>query len=219
MRAFVVIAAGVCLSLPGCATTSPTVELARYYNDDGVYLFSQGHYRQALECFELALTLEPDNHGMLYNAGQCHDRLGHWQTAERYYLEVLQRHANHADARRAYVALLYQTGRAEEANRLIDQWLQQQPNSPDAYVLDAWRLRRQKAFPQALGRLQQALAVDPHHAPALIEMAILYEQTGMPERAAALYERIVDRQPDQAEVKRRLDELRSRGIARPLPSE
>lgn len=204
------------LLLAGCVTTA-TSERAQIYNEDGVYLFAQAQYRPALESFELALTLQPQDASLLFNAGQCHDRLGDAQTAEKYYLECLQQSAKHVEARRAYVALLARTGRGDQSNKLIDQWLNQQPDLADAYVLDAWRLRQQNAIPQAHGRLQQALALDPHHAAALTELGIIYEQTGMPDRAYVLYERILAREPRNYEVAQRLEQLKAKGIKRPLP--
>lgn len=207
-----------CLLLAGCATTA-TSERVQVYNDDGVYLFAQGQYRPALECFELALTLQPNDAGLLFNAGQCHDRLGQRDIAEKYYLESLQHSAKHVEARQAYVALLHKTGRADKANQLIDEWLQQQPDLADVYVLDAWRLRQQNAIPQAHGRLQQALALDPHHSRALTELAIIYEQTGMPDRAYVLYERILARDARQYEIAQRLEQLRAKGVSRPLPEQ
>jgi tetratricopeptide (TPR) repeat protein len=218
MRRNALPTAGFFLLLAGCVTTA-TSERAQLYNEDGVYLFAQGQYQPALECFELSLTLQPQNANLLFNAGQCHDRLGNWQTAEKYYLECLQQAAKHVEARRAYVALLTRTGRSDQANELIDQWLKQQPDLADAYVLDAWRLRHQNALPQAHGRLQQALALDPHHATALTELGIVYEQTGMPDRAYVLYERILVRDPHNHEVAQRLEQMRSRGIKRPLPEQ
>jgi tetratricopeptide (TPR) repeat protein len=200
----------------GCAAT-PTEDRMRMFNDDGVHLFAHGNYHAALESFELALTLQPDDPNLLFNLGQCHDRTGNPAIAEKYYLECLQRKAGHTEARHAYVSLLYRTGRVDQANELIDQWLREHPDLADTYALDAWRLRQQNAIPQAHGRLQQALALDPQHTRALTELALVYEQTGMPDRAIVLYERIVARDPQQHEVRQRLDSLRNRGIGRPLP--
>ncbi len=211
-------AALLLLMLAGCVT-APTGERLRLYNDDGVYLFAQGNYGAALESFELALTLDPNDASLLFNTGQCYDRLGRTEIAEKYYLECLQRSAKHVDARQAYVSMLYRTGRAQQADQLIDDWLHDQPDLADTYVLDAWRLRQKNAIPQAQGRLQQALAIDPHHRRALTEMGLIYEQTGMPERARVLYERILAREPQQLEISQRLEQLRTKGIQRPLPDQ
>src|SRR5205823_3985620 len=123
----------------------------------------------------------------------------------------------HGDARQAHASLLYRTGRTSEANREILEWLEQQPGLADAYVLDAWRLRQDKALPQAQGRLQQALHLEPNNRRALVELGIVYEMMNMPERGLAMYERALLADPRQPEVTERLNQMRAKGIGRPLP--
>ena len=71
-----------------------------------------------------------------------------------------------------------------------------QPDLADTYVLDAWRLRQQNALPAS----PRPPAASPRAstrstAAALTELALIYEQTGMPDRARVLYERILARDP------------------------
>jgi hypothetical protein len=47
-------------------------------------------------------------------------------------------------------------------------------------------------------------------------LALLYEQTGMAPRAYVLYERILARDPSQAQIAQKLDQLRLMGVRRPL---
>ena len=54
-------------------------------------------------------------------------------------------------------------------------------------------------------RLEQALDIEPHNRRALAEQAVLYEVTGMPQRAYVLYERILEREPAQATIAQKLD--------------
>lgn len=203
------------LALGGCANM--VQQRVEAFNEDGVQLFAKGDYRSAQESFEAALNLTPNDPSLLYNLGQCHDRLGDWRTAEHYYLSCLRVAPNHADARFAQIALLYRTGRQPEANRLIEDWARSEKNKADALVLDAWRLRQDRALPEAQSRLQQALALDPHNSRALIELGIIYEMTNMPERAYALYERALQANPKQPEVAERLRKMKAKGIQRPLP--
>jgi tetratricopeptide (TPR) repeat protein len=187
------------------------------FNDDGVHMFARGDFPAARDSFEAALTLTPQDPALLYNLGQCYDRMGDWRKAEHYYLTCLEVAPTHGDARQAQASLLYRTGRSQEANRLILDWLEQQPNLADAYVLDAWRLRQDKALPQAQGRLQQALALEPNNRRALVEMGIIYELMAMPERGLALYERALMVDPRQPEIADRVAQMRAKGIQRPLP--
>lgn len=204
-----------CLFCLGCP--SATNHRAREFNDDGVHLFSKGDYRNAAESFELALTLTPHDPAMIYNLGQCHDRLGDPVRAEQFYTQCLQLAPRHGQARHAYAALLHRLGRSDEAGRMIDDWLRNEPSLADAHALEGWRLRQERAYPEAQDRLQQALALDPGNRLALTELAILYEQTNMPDRALALYERVLTRHPGEADLVSRVKDLKSRGVGKPLP--
>jgi tetratricopeptide (TPR) repeat protein len=203
------------LVLLGCGPTMN--DRVRQYNEDGVYLYGRGEYVGARDSFEAALTLTPDDPHLVYNIGQCYDRLGDWPRAEKYYRQCVDKSSNHAECRHALAVLLERTGRRIEANRMVEEWLTQEPELADAYAEDGWRLRQQGALPQAQGRLQQALSLDPQNIRALTELGILYEQMHMPERALVLYERVLARDPRQTEVAERLTQLRSRQVGRPLP--
>src|SRR6185295_18502305 len=98
------------------------------------------------------------------------------------------KNAGHVEARYSMGILYWKTGRKIECQRLVEQWLTEQPRSPEPYALDGWRYRQENDHLQSKGRLQQALGLDPHNVHALTEMGILYETMGMPERAVFLYE-------------------------------
>lgn len=201
--------------IAGCQTLES--ERLRQINEDGVYLYSQGNYRGAIECFDLALTVNPRDEALVYNLGQCYDRLGDAKHAEQYYRTALELNPKHADSRRSLANLLVRGNRAAEANRLIDDFSQSQPNSADALALEGWRLMREKNLPKAQEKFQQALAVDPQNRHALVELGILYETSGRPERALVLYERVLARHPEQVDVARRHEQLKVQGVSRPLP--
>lgn len=215
-RWFLCLAAAAALSaLAGCETAAQ--QRVRHYNADGVHLFQQGQYQSARDSFAAALELQSEDPALFYNLGQCCDRLNDNVRAEQYYLQCLQRSANHADCRHALAVLLVRTGRKPQAASMIHDWLTQQPKLADAYALDGWRLRQDNALSDAQGRLQQALALDPHNVRANVELGILYEAMNLPERSAVLYERALARNPNQPEVSQRLVSLRARKIGRPLP--
>jgi len=203
------------LLLSGCAT--PVSDRAHLFNEDGVQLFAKGDFANALDSFDLALTLQPQDPTLLFNVAECYDRLGDVKAAEKYYGSCLLRAPRQADARSALVALLYRNGRKAQADPMIDEWVRQDPKSADAYVLVAWRLRQAMSYTEAQERLEQALDVDPHNRRALAEQAHLYEVTGMPQRAFVLYQRILDREPGQAQIAQKLEQLRIKGVSHPLP--
>jgi tetratricopeptide (TPR) repeat protein len=200
--------------LSGCETTEQ--QKMRQLNDDGVRLFRQGDYQGARESFELALKQTPDDANLMYNVGQCHDRGGDWPKAEKFYRQCLSKADNHGDCRHALEVVLYKTGRQEEAGRMIQEWLAREPKLAAPYAEDGWRLRQQGAYPQAMGRLQQALLIDPHNVRALTELGILYEQS-QPERALDLYKRAQRQDPNQPDIADRIKQLHKQNVGRPLP--
>jgi len=199
----------------GCAVT--TDERMKMFNDDGVSMFGQGRYREAIESFEVAATLAPQDPHILFNMGQAYDRLGEAKKAETYYNECLARDKNHAEARHALANLYYKTGRADQGNKMIDDWLNQEGGPvADGYVLDAWRLRQEKDLPRAMERLQRAVSMEPRNPRALIEMGIAFEMMNMPDRSLVLYERAAAIQPTNTDVRDRIETLKSKGVKRAL---
>lgn len=202
------------LGLAGCASTEME-DRVRFFNADGLAMFSQGKFHQASESFTLALELSPNDADLLFNLGQCHDRLGSIQSTEEYYLLCLRKSAGHSPARYALGKLYYKTGRRAEALDLIAEWFREQPNSAEPYALDGWRLLQEQNHPAAMDRLRQALSKEQDNVHALTELAVLYEILGKPDRAAVQYERALARNPNQAEITKRLLQASSIGIGPP----
>jgi Tfp pilus assembly protein PilF len=199
----------------GCGPTLH--DRARLFNEDGVYLYQKGDYTGARQSFEAALRVTPEDPTLLYNLGQCHDRQGAAERAEKAYKACLNADANHAASRHALVTLMLRQGRREEADGLVDGWLASEPKRAEAYVQDGWRLRQDGDLLQAQARLQQALELDPDNPRALVELGILYELMERPGRALVLYEKALRHDPNQADVARRAEALRARGVKSPLP--
>lgn len=199
----------------GCDTT--VQDRVKEFNREGTLLYRQGEYQAAQENFEEALELKPEDPNLLYNAGQSFDRQGNWPKAEYYYRKCLDKEPDHEEVRFALALVLDRTGRHDDAAKVAQDWLAAHPDHALPYALDGWRLRQDRAFPQAQGRLQQALAIDPHCNRALIELGILYEQLGRPDRALVLYRRALERNPRQPDVIDRVNDLRAKNTGMPLP--
>lgn len=207
--------AGIVLGLAGCV--SPPDERFHDYNQDGLFQFRQGNYRDARESFQAALDLKPGDAALLYDIGECYDRLGDGARAERYYQECLQRSPNHEACRHALAVLLVRQQRRDEAARMIEDWLRREPKLAGPYAEDGWFWHQAGDLPRAQARLQQALEIDPRDVRALTELALVYEAMRRPDRALVLYERALEREPDQVELKKRVQFLLTNGARRPRP--
>jgi Tfp pilus assembly protein PilF len=210
-------AAGLALCLASCASTEQ--ERVRDYNAAGLVLFQRGEYAAARQTFQAALELQPEDAGLMYNVGQCCDRLGDAAGAERFYTSCLQRSSRHDPCRHALCKLLVRQGRTPEATRIVNDWLAREPQSSAPCAADGWLWLQAGDLPRAQGRFQQALERDPRDREALTQLAQVYEAMQRPDRAAVLYERALDRDPNQPDVVQRLSRLRAQAPGRPHPDE
>jgi Flp pilus assembly protein TadD len=201
--------------LGGCGPTAQ--DRVTEYNDDGVRLYQRGRYADARDSFQAALTLKPDDAGLLYNLGQCYDHLGNVAAAEQTYNACLQRSPNHPACRHALATLLVRQGRWNDAVQMVQTWLGREPKLAAAYAEDGWLWHQAGDLMRARARLEQALDLDPHDSRALTELALVYESLNRPERALVLYERCLEQHPNQPEVARRLNFLLAKGVSRPKP--
>jgi Tfp pilus assembly protein PilF len=199
----------------GCAT--PGQEKVRAYVEDGVHLYSLNDFADAQDSFRAALAIRPADPDLLYNYGQCCDRLGEDAAAERAYSDCLQRSPTHAECRHALAALLVRENRWADATALVHDWLQREPKQATPIAEDAWLWRVYGDLPRARARVEEALAMDPHDNRALLEKAQIYELMNRPDRAMLLYEQALQYRPDQPDVKGRLTSLRRDGAEHPKP--
>jgi tetratricopeptide (TPR) repeat protein len=199
----------------GCETEKQ--QRFREYTDDGVHLYQRGDYVGAREQFEVALPLGPKDANLLCNLGQCYDRLNHPDQAENYYKQCLDVNANHAECRHALAVLLYRNGRRAEADQMIQGWLASQPELGAAYAEEGWRLRHSGEYQLAIGRFQQALHYEPRNQRAMLELGQLYEEQQRPEFALTMYSRALELNPQQPELKERINLLKAKGTGKPLP--
>jgi Flp pilus assembly protein TadD len=203
------------MCLAGCAPMGQ--ERLHDYNEDGLYLFQRGDYNEARESFQAALALRPEDAGLMYNLGECYDRLGDDKKAEQYYNECLARAPNHPACRHALACVLVRGGRGGEATDMVHDWLAREPKLAAAYAEDGWLWHQAGDLPRAQARLHQALELNPHDERTLVELALVYEAMQRPDRAVVLYERVLERNPNQVEVARRLNQLQAKGAGRPRP--
>jgi len=202
--------AGLMLFVGACTPTSQ--DRLREYNEDGVHLFERGAYSDARDSFQAALALRPDDPDLLFNVGQCYDRLGLVDKAQKYYEGCIQRAPDHADARHALTVLLWNNGQQSTAVARVDEWLVREPQRAAAFAEQAYLYRRAGDLPRAQSRLQQALSLDINDVRSLTEMALVYEALNRSDRALSLYERSLEINPHQPDVVKQVKLLKDRGV-------
>ncbi len=164
---------------------------AQSQNAEGVRLFDQGRYQDAMRQFEQAVVSDPNNADGYYNLATICHRLGvlnndpsQLAQAEHYYNQCLDRDENHRECYRGLAVLLVEQQQSEEAFRLLQLWADRNPTSAEPNIELARLFEEFGDLKAARERLTKAITVDPRNARALAALGRVREQAG--EHALAL---------------------------------
>ncbi len=203
--------AGLLLFIAGCGGIT-----ASGRNAEGVRMFQQAQYDQALRQFQEASYADPTNADAYYNLAATYHRLGKvnnqqgdLEKAETYYNLCLDRNRNHADCYRGLAVLLAEQGRTQEAFRLVEGWVSQQPGAADAKIELARMCQEFGDSNAAKERLVEALTIQPDNARALAALGKLREDSGDTAQALANYQRSFWYDSHQPQVASRISALQS----------
>ncbi len=218
-RPFGILLAGLALAIAGCGNFA-----AQGRNAEGVRLFDQARYQEALCQFQEATYDDPGNADGYYNLAASYHRVGrieHCQSdlrlAENYYNQCLDRDPNHTDCYRGLAVLLAEQGRTEEAFRLVEGWVQRQPCLADAKI-ELARLNDEFGNRQAATeQLLAALEVEPNNARALSALGKIREDAGDKAQALANYQRSLSQDNRQPQVAARVTSLQGGPAPAPGP--
>jgi tetratricopeptide (TPR) repeat protein len=129
--------------------------------------------------------------------------------AETYYNLCLDRNPNHTACYRGLAVLLIEQGRRDDAFRLVERWVQREPNLPDAKI-ELARLNEESGNRAAAKEhLLEALAVQPNNARALAALGKIREDSGDSAQALANYQRSLWYDGRQPQLASRVSALQS----------
>lgn len=200
---------GVLLSLTGCGGF-----VAQERNVDGVQLFQQGKYSEALREFQEATYSDPWDADGYYNIAATYHRLGRqshadadFQQAEKFYNDCLDRNPNHVDCHRGLAVLLAERNRKDAAFRLLQNWADREPTLAEAKV-ELARLNDEFGNRQAAKDiLIAAIEAQPDNARALTALGKIRDDAGDKAQALANYQRSLGQDNRQPQVASRVSVL------------
>ncbi|GIX91776.1 protein O-mannosyl-transferase TMTC3 [Caerostris extrusa] len=164
---------------------------AKLYNNVGHALEGRGQFREALEYFLQAAAVQPDDIGAHMNVGRTYNNLKMYDEAESAFWKDLLPRARPGKAYQARIApshlnvflnlanLISRNGtRLEEADALYRQ-----------AIVGVVYLEQSK-MSHALAYFDKALELDPEHEQALMNSAILIQESGNLQKRKTAYERL-----------------------------
>jgi Flp pilus assembly protein TadD len=201
---------GSLLALTGCGGL-----VSQQKNTQGVALFQQGHYTEALREFQEATYNNPKDADGYYNIAATYHRLGRQQhneadlgQAEKFYNDCLDRNPNHVECHRGLAVLLAERGQKDAAFRLMQNWVDREPTLAEAKV-ELARLNEEFGNREAAKNyLIEAIESQPDNSRALTALAKIRDDAGDKAQALANYQRSLEYDSRQPQVASRVNVLR-----------
>jgi tetratricopeptide (TPR) repeat protein len=103
---------------------------------------------------------------------------------------------DHPELPRLLAEALLQSGQAEPALKVLEDFLRRQPQGREPYLLLVDILTRLDRKAEIVSRLEAAAKNDPKNAPLQYLLADQYREDGQKEKAEALYKELLATQPD-----------------------
>ena len=203
--------AAIAACLSGCAGIS-----ASSLNAQGVRLYQQSRYQEALQQFGQALVYDPNDADAYYNIAAVYHRMGEvyrrpeeFPKAEQYYRLCLSKSPDHTAGHRGLAVLLVRQERSGEAFQLLQDWMLRRPDLADPRIELARLYEESGDLASAKRYLTEALAVEPRNVRAMNAMGHLREVSGERELALVSYQQSLQFNPRQPELAARAATLES----------
>lgn len=183
-------------------------------NSIGRQSYESGQMAQAINRFQKALNLNPNNADAYYNLASSYYVLGKQSSNEQFIgqSEQLFRHAialndQHIDAHRALAGLLIETERQQYAFDLVDDWRKRYPNSAEPLIEIARLYQEYGDHRRATDFLSDAVRIDSSNVRALKALGHVREAQGQLSLALENYNRVMQLDVREVEVAQRIQQL------------
>ncbi len=208
---YITCLSAACMWVTGCNVG------ANRANRVGCREYNSGQYAQAINEFQRALTLNPNNADAYYNLGSSYYALGkqsnnsQWVSqAENLFRQSISLNDQHASAHRALASLLLETKRESYAFDLMNTWRNRYPQSPEPLIEIARLYQEYGDNRRATDYLADALRLDSDNTRALKAMGHVRETQGQLNLALENYSRVLQLDSCQVDVAQRVSEIQNR---------
>ena len=193
---------GLALLFCGCGHTNGYL-----MNLAGTRYFQQGNYTAARDNFQRAVADNPHNADYVHNLATAMKKQGDWVGAERNYFRALNLVPSHQPSYHSLAMLYNEQGRQVKSAGLLRGWADTQPYIPESHIELAWLQREMGDLSGAEQSLQKSLRVAPGNHVAMAQLGQLYQNSGQPDRALAMFQRSLHTNWFQPQVQSRVAAL------------
>jgi tetratricopeptide (TPR) repeat protein len=152
---------GICILAP-----MVSAEPAEYWNEMGIGFAISGEYEKAIECFNMAIVMRPNNAEAYFNRGTTHARLNRYEKAIEDFNKAIEldQGCDKAYCNRggAYAALSQYERAIEDFNKAIELY----PYDGETYYNRGLAYYGLKQYEKAIEDFDKAVSLDPTNVDA-----------------------------------------------------
>jgi tetratricopeptide (TPR) repeat protein len=160
-----------------------------YLTTLGAALSQLGRLDEALQVFDKAVQLEPDDAALWCELGKRLVEAARASDALLCFQHALALDPAHAEATYQTGHLLHGLGRFDEALALLDRSAELQQDPAPTFAMRGLVLAKLKRFEEAVGDYERAIRLDPDDVDACANLGTALRALGQPEAALSWYDR------------------------------
>jgi len=159
---------------PPLAVSSLNVELSEKHAKEGEMLLTLGYWEEAVQQFDLAIAINPNNADALRDRGFTHNRLGHYRAALSDLTQAIALDERIAAAHHHRAVVYAKIGDVETAVAGFSRAIELRPEYASAFSKRAALVARRGAYGDAERDFLKAIEIDPDEPDTLRRLAWLY---------------------------------------------
>ena len=193
---------------PGSAGNNsalPKRDSAGAYLETGIGLEQSGKLNEAIECFDKALTLNPDNVDARAHKGEAYAELGKLDFAVAQCQEALKLNPRCSEALNTLGVVFGEKGQPDEALKHLNEALRIDPRSENAHLNIGNVFIVLRKPDEAIFHCREALRLNPRFAEAHLDMGVAFTQKGEMDSAINHFKQALNINPGLSDAKANLE--------------
>lgn len=182
--------------------------------EEGDKFFFKGQYLEAIEYYNRALDIDPNNAIALYYIGDALDNLGHHEMALEYYDKALKIDPRNSNIWNNRGLALDNLGRYEEALECYNKALKIKPNDDRVLYNKAIALRKLRRYKEALKCYDKALEINPNDADIWNNKGVVFNELKQYKKAIECFNKALKIDPNHEKARKNkkatMEKLRKR---------
>ena len=167
---------------------------------EGLALYELGKYKEAIQCYDKAIDIDPDDADAYYNKGCALDSLEQYKEVIKYYDKAIEIDPDDADAYNNKGYALYCLKQYKEAIKCYDKVIEIDPDFALAYNNKGCALDSLKQYKEAIKCYDKAIEIDPDYKDAYYWKGLTLTSLEQYKEAIKCYDKAIDIDSDDKDA-------------------